>query len=177
MKRLQGQKRYSIWIVPPPGISDSLARLICTLGKAHGGPVFEPHVTLLGSIQSLESHVINTVSQIAESTAPFIIQLTKLEFLNQYFRCLFVKVEKSQELMNLHEQLKNLLGYAAKSDFMPHLSLLYGHIGETHKREIIAKISDYFPMHFQVSKIVIEDTSPDIPADCWQRYQDILLSG
>lgn len=57
---------WSLWLKPPPGpTAKKLAQEVAAQAKAFGGPLFEPHVTLLGGIGGEESHVLEAAKQLA----------------------------------------------------------------------------------------------------------------
>ena len=43
--------RFHLWLMPTGGTCERLAAIIRHLSQKHGGPLFEPHVTLLGGME------------------------------------------------------------------------------------------------------------------------------
>ena len=57
---------YHLWVKPSGAVRDLLAQTIRELARELGGPVFEPHITLLGDLAGTEEEHIQR-SQIATS--------------------------------------------------------------------------------------------------------------
>ena len=49
---------YSIWLMPDSKVKDQLKNKILALGSDFGGPIFEPHVTLIGSSLGAENTLL-----------------------------------------------------------------------------------------------------------------------
>lgn len=57
---------YSLWLKPPDGPTCSkLAQEIAAQAKEYSGPLFEPHVTLLGGIDGEEDAVLEKARSLA----------------------------------------------------------------------------------------------------------------
>lgn len=39
---------YSIWLIPDGEVYKTVSSIIQNIAKEYGGPLFEPHITLLG---------------------------------------------------------------------------------------------------------------------------------
>ena len=62
-------KLYSIWLMPPQdsGVAQRLKEEIRTLQQQASGAAFEPHVTLLGGLETTEANVLDATKTLAAS--------------------------------------------------------------------------------------------------------------
>ena len=108
--------------------------------------------------RSKDSIVLET-SKLASSIKPYDIHLTNVGCLDEYFRSLFIEVEKSYEVVRANLAAKRAFGNDDDSVYFPHLSLMYGNFSTEIKKEIISEIGDRFNLTFRVDSIHLFDTS------------------
>ena len=156
---------YSLWIVPD-GATYSLADgYISKLSDTYHLPRFEPHVTVLGRIHSPDSSALRGL---AEGLPSFQIRLaSQPEYLDEYFRCLFLKAYETPELMETFSQASQLFGYEDKSYF-PHLSLAYGDLPVSTKQEIIRTLGDIPQIEFEARQLSLVHASAKMPVSSWK---------
>lgn len=140
--------RYSIWLMPPSPVRARFARLIDTLSRRLGTPRFDPHVTLCGTADLHENDMLARVEGLAARLAPVPIRLTEVGYTDEYFRCLFVVAERSEQLLAAHRVACEAFGKPPAADFMPHLSLVYGELARERKEQIIGEIGRRFDAGF-----------------------------
>src|SRR4051812_26327738 len=90
--------RASIWIRPA---GDALERIRKVLRLAHqetGRAQVTPHVTLLTGAETTRANAELKLKHLATRVRPFTITLGKIEWRDEYFRCLYAAVELSDEL-------------------------------------------------------------------------------
>ncbi|GMQ90213.1 MAG: hypothetical protein BMS9Abin10_0567 [Gammaproteobacteria bacterium] len=146
-------ERYALWLLPAETVAPRCAKLIGRLAERYGTPRFEPHVTLLGWVTGPKQELIARTEHLARG-------LRALKLLGQsiagepyYFRCLYIKLEKSRELLGAHEQASEIFmgGYA--SDYLPHLSLLYGQLPRAEKARLFAELETELPADLDVDRL------------------------
>src|SRR5574337_1324526 len=86
------EKGYSLWLVPGEPALSLLASAISRLSREYSTPRFKPHITLLGGIALQEANALAKLALLARTLEPFPIELGEIGFLDEYFRCLFVRV-------------------------------------------------------------------------------------
>ena len=116
---------FSLWIVPEGEVRRRLSALVRALARRYGGPVFEPHVTLLAGVPGNARDVLERARTVVRSRAPFEVRFTGPEAGDTYFRCLYLRVQPSPELLALHEAAREAFGRKDEPPYSPHLSLLY----------------------------------------------------
>jgi 2'-5' RNA ligase len=128
-----------------------LAGTILDLSRQYTAPAFEPHVTLAGGIVGPAREVASKMADLARRIAPFTVRLTELDFLDEYFRCLFVRVATTHPIMKANKVARAVFSLERRPAFMPHLSLLYADLPLGVKERIIASLGRRFELEFKVS--------------------------
>jgi 2'-5' RNA ligase len=152
---------YYLWFKPSGTAYDILARTIRELAKQLGGPVFEPHVSLIGSLEGTEEELVQQTEQFARQLEPFTMVLTKPSCRDEHFQCIFMLVEKTALIMNANALARDFF-HKPNQSFVPHLSLAYGSYPDSRKRLIIGKLSPDVRACFDVSTLyLIRADAPD----------------
>ena len=88
---------FSLWIVPEGDVRRRLAALIAELARRFGGPVFDPHVTLLAGLPGPAESVIARAEEVMRVSNPFPVRFVGPELGDGYFRSLYLRVEPGSE--------------------------------------------------------------------------------
>ena len=170
---MQETESYALWLLPGGELYDGLARIIADLSRKHGAPEFEPHVTLLSHIPGAEGAVAAHCERLADRIEPYSIRLTKLDQLNEYYRCLFVRVLETPAVVGANSEARDVFGLQQGPPYMPHLSLLYGDFSEATKHRIIESLRKSWDLEFSVDRFHLIDGRGG-PAD-WRRLKEFAL--
>lgn len=156
-------KRYALWLLPDDTARGSFTDLINSLSDRYRGPRFSPHVTLLGRVTGLEDGLADTTARLAEQLRVFTLRPQGLAGEPYYFRCFYARLEKSEELAQAHERASDSFksGYAA--DYLPHLSLVYGHLPRSEKAKLRAEIKDSVPADFKADRLQLIHIAVSVP--------------
>lgn len=146
-------KGYTLWLVPTGKEYPRFSELIRKLAKEYGGPVFTPHVTLLGEIILPEAEVIKRIEQLVLNQKPFIVTLEEINYEDYFFRTLFVKAKKTDALLALNNRTKEIFQIHGTDSYMPHLSLLYGNYPLEVKEKIIKQIGKNQSSQFEIKSV------------------------
>jgi len=171
---------YSIWMMPSEQVYDELSGLIMKLSGEYGTPKFEPHVTLLRGIESLEEDVSHRTSELAKLIKPFKIELEGLDQFDDPFRCLFIKAKETPELTDANLKARNVFSGGMGAIYMPHLSLIYGNLSKDMKETIILNLKKEKegkePAYgFDVDKLYLFSTQGG--PDKWYKSGEFPLTG
>lgn len=166
---------FSLWLVPEGAWQARLARLIETLARRLGTPAFEPHVTLLGGAPGEEAQALAASAGLARALAPLELRLTSLDALDEYFRCVFVHVAESRELLAAHAAARVAFGAAEPAAFLPHLSLVYGDLSPAAKAPALREAEGAVGMRLLVRRLELVRTQ-GTPAE-WRRLAGWGLAG
>lgn len=148
-------KGYTLWLVPTGEAFNKFSNIIKKLAMEYGTPVFQPHVTLLGEATDSEKEAIEGTKKLVVDQTPFIVKLNQIGYQDFYFRTLFVYAEKSQPLLALHEQAKEIFDMKHIPSYMSHLSLLYGIFPQEVKDKIIQEIGKDQSTEFEIEKVTL----------------------
>ena len=163
--------KYSIWVIPPQPIFNEVSKVINDLSVEYKGPVFKPHMTVLGSIDRKLSDIRKAVETVANDTERLSLSLGPVSFSTTYFQSVLVRVNSTAQLTQLNLDIKKLLDIE-NNVFMPHISLMYGN-HDMKTREKIAEKIKLRSSSFVADKIVIvpEKSEPEE----WEPIVTILL--
>ncbi len=164
---------YSIWLMPSRNTHAELSNLIARLSQRYAAPVFPPHVTLLGNLNGNKKELVAQAETLAARIRPFPVNLTTAGYLNEYFRCVFLQAEATPALLEANRLARNLFLHRQDSEFMPHLSLLYGIFNARTKQQIITSIGPELPRSFMVHTVYLFSTAGD-PKD-WRQVAQFAL--
>lgn len=163
---------YALLVIPPEDIKKSLEEIIFNLSRRYDGPIFEPHMTLLGGIGTNEKTIIQKAQELAKGIKPFKIILSEVSFGTTYFQNVFVRVKSTAKLMEANLKAKEIFNIG-ESLFMPHISLLYGKQGMNLREKAASEIKLPDNLSFTAEKIVIARDSQN-PAD-WQHLSEVKI--
>jgi hypothetical protein len=165
--------RYHLWLKPFGQAYDVLAEVIRELGRKLQAPIFEPHVTLLGSLSGFEHEHLHRIKVLAPQLQPLPITLTAPGHGNEYFQCLFMKVEQSDQIMSANASARRVFAHAGGT-YMPHMSLVYGLYPDAMKRELIATLPAQLRMTFDATVLYLIRADSDDPKD-WHEIAAIPM--
>ena len=165
--------KYSIWVIPPAPLNKHLLDIIKQLADVYQGPLFEPHMTVLGNIDLELKKLDESVRKVAVITPKLNLSLESVSFSTTYFQNVLLRVKSTAELLNLNIELKKALN-EDNNVFMPHISLLYGD-HDMHLRENAAKSISQMNTNFTVDRLVLTPSTPN-PKD-WKHLAEIPLKG
>lgn len=145
---------YTLWLIPTGQAYQKFSNLIKKLAEEYNAPVFQPHVTLLGEILVPEPEAIKRTKQLVSGQKPFTINMEEISYEDFYFRTLFVRAEKTEALLALHNRSKEIFKMEIPP-YMPHLSLLYGTFPKETKEKIIKRIGRDQSTQFEISRVYL----------------------
>lgn len=164
---------YSLWLLPVGKTRDDLQRIIADFSRKYSTPRFEPHVTLIGEIQAPAPVVKSQTENLATLLEPFKIRLREVAYLDRYFRCVFIKAEKTNALIDAHSKACAVLDHGDDEDYMPHLSLVYGNLAPSTKRRVVQEIENVLLVDFEVKDIHLYNTGGQ--PEAWHRILRVRL--
>jgi 2'-5' RNA ligase len=112
-------------------------------------------------------------ARVATALRPFTIRLEEIDFLDEYFRCLFVHAALTEPLRKAHQAARQAFGHEREPAFMPHLSLLYGNFPRSLKEGIMAEMGRQLDVQFKVRSLHLYRT--DGEPRPWQRVASFGL--
>jgi 2'-5' RNA ligase len=151
--------RYSLWLMPEGEVQRQFADIITRLSERLGTPTFEPHVTLLGGLHGGERDIVTRISDIVRTMRPVEIRTSSLHSQEDYFRQLFVQVEKSRPLMETRARVKVLAGGRRERPYSPHVSLVYGNVRYQDREALLMEMGGEIVAEFETKTLHVVDTA------------------
>ena len=159
---------YHVFFEPSGDANEQLASVIHELSAEYGGPLFQPHVTLLAMIpETDETVLIEKARKLAGRLASFELALVALSAEDKYFRSLYLKAHPSEELLRSRALALEMFALEEVSEYMPHLSLLYGNYDTERKQQSIALLESLLPLSFFAGSVALWKTPGE--ASTWEK--------
>ena len=143
---------YHLWVKPSGAVREMLVQTIRELAHELGGPVFEPHVTLLADLIGTEQEHTQRSRIATRQLQPFEIILSEPSYRTQYFQCLFMRVEQTPSLMSANALARRIF-QKPKEIYRPHLSLAYGSHPASRKKAVIHNLPPDVRTSFEVTTL------------------------
>ncbi len=149
---------HSIWLMPSGEVRYELALLIAKLATEYSTEVFPPHVTLIGRLAHPVPVLDAKARQLAARLKPYELALGNVEYLDEYYRCLFTHLQETEAVLHANAVAREVFGRQDDPTYMPHMSLLYGDFPKELKDKIIDKIGRRIERKFQATSIYLYST-------------------
>lgn len=170
---LDNAQVYSIWLKPTGEVRAELTGIVSRLSREYTTPLFEPHVTLIGDLIGPEEELIARTGRLAKQLRPFVVQLGEVDYLDEFYRCLFIHVQETEPVLKANAQARQVFQRESDDKYLPHLSLLYGNLPPAVKEEIMAQVGRSFHASFPVDRIHLVSTQGE-PKD-WYHLGEFAL--
>ncbi len=167
-------KGCSIWLMPKGEVKENLGNLIKELSIHYLTPAFESHVTLIGNLVGSKLDVLAKTESLSNLIKPYQINLTTIDFLPDYFRSLFIHVQQNPEVMNANKEARKIFNQEQDPLYQPHLSLMYGDLDQSIKKDIIKLIGNKRELSFLVDKLYLYSTDGELKN--WYSIQSFPLT-
>ncbi|CAA6673006.1 unnamed protein product [Spirodela intermedia] len=166
---------YSVWAIPPEGVTQRLKKLMSALRSEFGGPEFDPHITVVGATKLTHHDALRNLRAVVYGGAatatlkPYPARLSAVSCGTSFFQCVYFLVDPSPRY--------------ASSEYMPHLSLLYGDLSEEERRRAAAMAEalasdDLIGLSFPVAALALYKTDTgDKTLDSWEKVAVFELAG
>eukprot|EP00245_Coleochaete_scutata_P007688 TRINITY_DN2328_c0_g1_i1.p1 TRINITY_DN2328_c0_g1~~TRINITY_DN2328_c0_g1_i1.p1 ORF type:complete len:208 (-),score=33.94 TRINITY_DN2328_c0_g1_i1:39-662(-) len=201
---------FSLWAMPATDSSfyGRLSEVIQELSAEFECPPFEPHMTVLGSVgrpQNLGEEEVKARSQaLCRSLKPFKCRVSGVSVGSTYFQSVYLLIDQTDEVMRPNWQARLFFGLEAEdkktdgwssipslassagarhSGYMPHMSLLYGDIGDEARQRVKSKVLfDYNDIlsgdELSISSLCLYRTDvEDKKMKTWEKIAEYPLEG
>ena len=167
---------YALWLIPDDENLASIQEKIVELSSRCSTPEFPAHITLLSGLKDTEENLASATEELARSINPFSITVSRAGYRESYFRNLFIYVELTEDLKNLREQAFSIFEHEElkKKTFMPHVSLLYGHLATEEKERILMDIGHEFNMDCTIESLQLIKTEGRV--ENWEKVHTVQIS-
>lgn len=118
-------ERYSVWLLPAVAHRAAFRATIAELSEAHGGPTFDPHVTVYAGEAPESPDPQRALDRISHRVRGFELAVAGVDGSQLWSRTLFVALQPDPVLDVMSQRAKAELGAASPYRLDPHLSLAY----------------------------------------------------
>ncbi|MGC8479537.1 MAG: hypothetical protein ACP5M9_02620 [Candidatus Micrarchaeia archaeon] len=161
---------YSIWLIPDKDSSKKITPIISGLSLKYSSLIFEPHITLLKKIP-FKNDLPELFKKFFSNENDFYLKSNGIGVDTDFFKCIFLKIEKTKELDLLRKRTEKFLKFE-EVHYNPHLSLLYSNIPMEKRVEEASNLSlNIDKIH--ISKVKLYKTTGKIYD--WQEIASISL--
>jgi 2'-5' RNA ligase len=169
--------RYAVWYEPTGETYTLLNAIIRKLAALYHSPVFEPHITLLPGGTTMDlTNVKMKLEKIIAATLPFETEFSDYDYLDDYFKCIFVHVKEKPEILDFAKAIQQEINGKPSNDFSPHLSVVYGQLPIQEKESIIKSLESMRNKHFTIDKVHIIQYECNKPPESWKKVASVLFN-
>lgn len=169
----------SLWMCPKGFAEESFGEIIRESAKQFGTSDFIPHVTLLGALEG--NHLLQKTRELGRRISPYELQVENVSEGNAYFQSIFMKMKTTPQVMQANAIARQIFGdRSSNTDYMPHLSLVYGDFETDEKKKMVEFIEQKMkkanaPTSFLVDSIQIWSTEGNV--EDWHMVESVPLTG
>lgn len=160
MAGLNKKKEFCVWAHFDEESSLALNHIKERANANLSGPKFEAHLTLVGSLESVDSSTSDALSLISNKYEPFVVKTNGIQMKDKFFQALFIKIKEEKHLIKFRNEIGKSLNVNLK-EFFPHVSLYYGR-EPAKKKDQVKKGLLFIPDELKVDRITLVDTTKDI---------------
>ncbi len=169
---MSSRSRFAIWLQPAPACAARLGRIIHELAQSRGGPLFAPHLTLLGGLSASRETLAPAVADLAAELHRMPLQTIGIHGENRRFRCLYLEFPHTGDLARARVAAQARLGQE-EGVFAPHMSLFYGRLADTDRDNLRLDLEARIPDVIPLDRLVLMDISA--PVESWREISSISL--
>lgn len=89
---------YSVWALPPEDVTQRLKKLMTGLRSEFGGPEFEPHITVVGTIELTESDARNKLETACEGLKAYTGFVDRVATGTFFYQCVYLLLQPTPEV-------------------------------------------------------------------------------
>ncbi|KAF3340843.1 cyclic phosphodiesterase-like protein [Carex littledalei] len=177
-----GTKVYSVWAFPPESVLARLKSVMSGLRSEFGGPVFEPHMTVVGAIRLTPESALEMIRSSTSGLRPYKVKVASVSRGTFSSQCIYLLIEPYKEVMEASAHVCGHFGYQRSTSYMPHLSLLYGDLTDEEKEKAVKKTEELDKelcgLEFEISELTLYKTDPeDKSLKSWEKIEVCRLDG
>ncbi len=155
-------KKYSLWLCPATIFETAIQNQISVLTDTLSSPAFKPHITLCSQITGDPILLTEEMLNFATNNRAISIQPTEFAFTTDFYKSLYIKVEKCRSLLKLQRESLKYLEPGEVRPFDPHISLAYKRASEFDAKEIIATLDTQLLNSMLFNRVALIETSGEI---------------
>lgn len=131
----------SFWLIPSEQDRAFFQTIIDALSQEYDAPTFTPHVTIYSGEYATDESVTELIEKATQGIQSFSLRVDKLLYTDEFTKTLFLQFNPSSILSKLSETLRSHSRKPSNYTLNPHLSLIYQHLSEATKENLINSIN------------------------------------
>ena len=160
---------YSIWLQFDDRSSTFLRDEISNLSDELGGPIFEPHMTLIGDVNLPIETVMIFAKEFANCAIPAELNVERVSAGEKYFMALYLLVQIPQKLARTRIRLFQEMNPSNYTLDESHVSLAYGNHGDKISPQVLSRIEQkYVGTYLEAEYISVVQSSKSTPVNEWK---------
>ena len=160
---------FSLWLEPKNADLARIQPIFAKFQQQTNRVRFVPHVTLIGNIPLPPDEIRRRLGELIKETAKFRIFFATAATSTAYYKSLFLECEENSALTDLNRLAQKM--YGLNSEYLPHMSVIYGATGNDLKEQIMAELNkDIGLFSFEVTAISLWHTHGT--ADQWEKLDE-----
>ncbi|MSP50742.1 MAG: hypothetical protein EXQ95_15625 [Alphaproteobacteria bacterium] len=169
---------YSVWLMPEAAWARELAAVVGDLAGRFSTPRFTPHLTLIGGRPFDRADLKGRVASALPGTAPIAQPVLDVVIGEAFFRSFYALFAAEGGLLDVKRRIDRAALGSDASEFMPHVSLLYGPVEAGAKaaaaREVRAVLVG---RTVRFDRIEIVRSGDQVPIADWEAVEAFPLGG
>ncbi|MBT0958473.1 hypothetical protein IV417_13870 [Alphaproteobacteria bacterium KMM 3653] len=166
---------HSVWLMPQSDVAAQLSALNAELSAAGAGPVFAPHLTLLGDLEGAPEASAAICADLFSGSGVIEGRINAVRTGPAYFMALYAEVPLPEGRLAARAALIQRLERPAAQGFTPHISLAYGPDAPAMRHRFEGALEGLVGMRVVFDHLAIARSAKSIPERDWQVLQKIYL--
>lgn len=90
---------YSVWALPPEDVTARIKTLMNSLRSEFGGPLFEPHITVVGAIRLTPQDALNKFRAACQGLKSYQATVDHVATGTFFYQCVFLLIHPTTEVL------------------------------------------------------------------------------
>jgi len=151
---------FAVWALFDNYDQDYLYQKIQELSRLYESPIFIPHITAYGLVDTSLETIDKIVLDSIKGVLPFNIEKNVINFSDNFWKTLFIEIKPNDYLENINKKLTERLSQFSKYEFLPHVSLIYKEMSQDNKQKLANELD--IKNNFRISRMGILQFSEKI---------------
>jgi len=151
---------FAVWFIFENDDQKHLSQIIKKLSMQYDAPVFLPHITAYGLVDTRLDTLDKIVSNSIKGEKPFTVEKKSISYSDDFWKAIFVEIHPNKELVRINDRLTKSLGSFGKYEIKPHASLIYKEMNPDQKKKLAESLD--VKNRFKINGICIQQFSEDI---------------
>jgi hypothetical protein len=135
------KNKVSFWLIPSEEDKEFFQEIIDTLSQEYDAPAFTPHVTIYSGEYTPDESTAELIEKATQDVQGLSLKVDKVLYTEEFTKTLVVQFHPDAILSRISETLGRRAKKPSDFELNPHLSLIYQHLSEEIKKNLMTSIS------------------------------------